>query len=240
MKKSRLSEVPRQLDFMQKEGILSMRSKMQVVHALKLEAKQEKPRFGGDLAVDMGVMNERSSLPLSPQDVNNSLKRQSLQKVDACLADIQAILSGATLDVPNWLKPQWGNGGVNIPTHENALENGIAASAVLAQNLMLLSNSNPSIAKDAQPLILNLANLARGIANGDSARVPIKQKGSEWLGNVEAGYASLVRASGAELKDNADLPVDLAEFTKVSFDEIKNALSKSLNQEQQQLSALGR
>lgn len=223
--KSYLSDVPQLITLLKEKGVLSEASVSRLLQALKQESTQEKPRFAGELAVDLQLQNEQTKKPLTHVEVKQALKEQSLRKIEACVNDMQAIIKGEHLGVPAWLTPQWGNGGVNQLTQTATIEDGISAAAVMAQNLMLLANASPAIASQAQPLVITLANIARGLANGDSARVPINTYGDSWIEQVSKEFQPLVEAANMPLKDNAGNAVDLDAYTQARLGDIEQAFA---------------
>ncbi len=230
---SQLASVPMLLAMLVEQGVISSASQEKVVNALRVKPEAGKARFAGDLLVEMGILNEKTGEPVTSAIVKDCLRQQSMKKIDAALKDMQQIVAGEKLEVPAWLKPNWGNNGLNAPASDITKEDGLSAAANMAQNLVLLVNRQPAVAKDAQTIVLALANLARGIEQGDSPRVPVLKKGEEWLSEAKK-FEALVTKTGAALSDNAGNAVDVKQFAQARFKEVTSALELTLGSQKQE------
>jgi hypothetical protein len=229
-----LEHIPQILPFLLQEGVISKESKEEVEDHLRALKNQGVNAFTGDLAVSIGVKNEKTGNPLSQSDLLHYLGEQVTRKAEAAVDDIQTIAESGKQPAPPWLKANWGNNGVNHASDNSTIVDGVAAAANIAQNLVMLANEKPELAKELKSSVSAAANLARGIMDGDSFRVPLATKGSEWVKEVEQSLREGVQKSDTELSDNwGGQIINLDEFISERFKEIQRGIQLSLIRQQQ-------
>ena len=175
--------------------------------------------FAGDIAVADGMV--------SAQVRDEALMKQGIEKAEAALVDLRRIKASGAAPVPAWLKPNWGNNGVNPPVTPPTQAAGVSAAANIAQNLTLLANSNPQLAVVVEDGVLAATNLARGIAYGDSAAVPLAKMAGNWRQIMETAL-QMAERNGFQPMDANGKPVAMKDFIAARDTEINAAIEQTL------------
>jgi hypothetical protein len=101
---------------------------------------------------------------------------------------------------------------------------GIAAAANAAQNLVMVANQRPDLAAQLAGGVAAAVNLARGIAQGDSARVPVSKMGAVW--QEELQRALRLAVSQVPAVDANGASIDAEAFIAARSGEIATALGQ--------------
>lgn len=96
--------------------------------------------------------------------LDKALGEQARHIVTAAKEDIQSIVEGKSLELPNWLKPHWGNRDqVNDRIDNPTIIDAASAAANVAKLIVLLTNQTPGIALEVQKGVLAAGYVAEGI-----------------------------------------------------------------------------
>ncbi len=187
-----------------------------------LDYARDNRTFAGEAGVRLGYYDTAT--------LTKYLLEQTTRKAEAAVKDMQTIINCGTQATPSWLVANWGNNGVNPAAANPTIADGVAAAANIAQNIVMISNIYPPLAKTAQEAVVAAANIARGIVNGSSAVVPLDKKAGEWMKELQVGLTSIVKASGYIPLDRQKepKPINLEDFISERTKEIQNAISLSL------------
>ncbi len=185
--KSELASVPQILAILENNNDITKEQKDDVLAHLKDE--QYKGKFAGEIA----VLREHTTTEV----VEEGLRQQSVLMAQAAVNDMQTLtVEKKTLDLPEWMKPHWGNNEeVNDISKNITRDEAGAAAANLGKLIVLLANKNPSISEDVQEGVVAAKNLTALRIKGNDASTPI-EKSAEWMGQAEL---ALVRASEEDL-----------------------------------------
>ena len=175
--------------------------------------------FAGDIAVADGMV--------TAQVRDDALVKQGIEKAEAALVDLRRIKASGAAPVPAWLKTNWGNNGVNPPANPPTMAAGVSAAANIAQNLTLIANSNPQLAVVVEDGVLAATNLARGIAYGDSAAVPLAKMSGNWRQIMETAL-QMAERNGFQPMDANGKPVAMKDFIAARDTEIHAAIEQTL------------
>jgi hypothetical protein len=176
--------------------------------------------FAGDIAVADGMV--------SPEIRDNAILQQGVEKAEAALVDLRRIKASGAVPVPAWLKTNWGNNGVNPAANPPTIAAGVSAAANIAQNLTLIANTYPHLTAVVEDGVLAATNLARGLAYGDSAQVPLAKMGGNWRQIMETAL-QMAERNGIEGVDANGKPVVMKDFIAARDSEIHAAIHKALN-----------
>lgn len=212
-----LSQVPQILDVLLQEGKLTAEQQQAVL----AKVAQGEKGFAGEIAIREGFITR----PV----LDEALKTQSLAKTQMALLDMQRIGQEGTLPHPAWLKTHWGNEGVNPASAQPTVVDAISSAANSAQNLVMAVNANPQALPELMPGIVAAANLARGIAQGDSPAVPLQKLHSEWKQAMEQALRSSVAKGYSQPADAQGKPVDIEQFIAERGKEIDAGVMQSLS-----------
>ena len=212
-----LANIPQILDILVQQQSISPAQQQSVLDAIKTGRKG----FAGDIAVADGFV--------SAELRDAALITQTLAKTEAAVVDIQRIRDYGAAPAPAWLKSNWGNNGVNPPANPATQADGISAAANCAQNLVMIANHIPQLAPAMLAGVVAAANLARGIAYGNSAQVPLAQKASEWQKTMQNSLI-LAQQSGVAPMDANGAPVAMQDFINARHSEIQQAVAQVLAQ----------
>lgn len=214
-----LAQIPQVLNLLVMNGHLSVEQQQHVL----TEIQKGRAGFAGEIAVTDGL--------IAPQQLEQTLIAQNLMKVGAALMDIHTISTIGTIPHPAWLRANWGNNGVNPAANTPTTADGFAAAANMTQNLVMLANANPdrALLPTIQQGIVAAANLARGMAQGDSPQVPILKHGDHWRETLYHALRTAVAAypnSPESPKDAHGKPVNLDAFITARDAEISASLAQ--------------
>jgi hypothetical protein len=73
------------------------------------------------------------------------------------------------------------------------------------------------------------ANLARGIADGTSAVIPLDKKSEKWIESSKAGLLLAVEKTGYQPKDRNGENIPIHSFIEERFKEVKKGVELSLD-----------
>lgn len=212
-----LSQVPQILDVLAQEGHLSAEQQQVVLTKIT----QGEKGFAGEIALREGFVTR----PV----LDGALASQAVAKTERALLDMQRIGQEGTLPHPAWLKANWGNNGANPAPAQPSAVDGAAAAANIAQNLVMAANANPQALPELVPGIVAAANLARGIAQGDSAAVPLQKLHPGWKQAVEQALRTAVVKGYSQPADAQGKPVDIEQFIAERGKEIDAGVVQSLS-----------
>lgn len=216
-----LAEIPQILSLLTDKGVLTDDQKALVLEEIEAMKEKGESAFAGEIAISLGFTDQDT--------VNCYLNEQAARKAEACVKDIQDIIkANATLEAPDWLKPNWGNNGVNPFPEKITISDGVSSAANVSQNMVMLANAKPEIASNLQEAIIAAANLARGILNGDSERVPLSSKAGEWIKDAEDGLRYAVKKTGITPTDRGGKHIQLEDFITARIYEIEKGVELSL------------
>lgn len=216
-----LAHIPPILDLLVAKGDLTSEQQQKLL----ADIKQGRTGFSGAFAVADGYITK--------EKLDTALTEQAFRKVDAAVTDIQGISTYGTLPVPKGRTANWGNRGVNPTLTAPTQADGLAAVANMAENLAILANAHP----DPQTLpvirdgIIAAANLARGIAQGNSAVVPLSKMGETWRENLNNALILAVQANPQPHlapRDATGKPIDIYDYIAARNTEITAAVQHSL------------
>lgn len=220
-----LTKVPQILSQLVGEEKVNGEQKADILSTMDAMKAEGKRGFAGEIAIDKGFITRDS--------FNQSLDEQAAKKAEAAVKDIQEIASGGeSLQAPGWLKANWGNNGVNPAAEEPTLSDAVSAASNVAQNIVLLANQAPEKAGELQESVIAAANLARGMQDGSSAKVPLMSKSEAWMETAKAGLVKAVQNSDKEPLDRNGAPVELKDFIAARFKEIGKGVDLSLERDQ--------
>ncbi len=212
-----LANVPPILDLLVAKGELTTEQQTHVLDQIK----QGRTGFAADIAVADGFITKAQA----EQALSEQLRRKAL----AITADFAVIKSLGAMPTPAWLKPNWGNNGVNPVAEQPTRTDGASAAINIAQNLLLLVNENPALAQtaDVEEGIRAALRLAGGISQGDSKLLPIAKMGSAWHATMNH---ALEFAAPKPLTDTNGKHIALNDFIAARDTEINAAITEVLRQ----------
>lgn len=213
----KLAEVPQILDFMVKNEVLRPEGKQEVLDAIKSGEKG----FAGEIAVKHNLVNVET--------LNRQLLEQAAEKAAAAEADIMTITNSGKQDAPKFLKANWGNNGVNKAAEKPTLVDGATAAANIAQNMVMLANDKPDVARELIVAVAAARKLADGLTKGDRTPAEMLLLKEQAFG----GLATAVQYSGAAITDAKGNPVSLEAFALERNKEIDGAINISLRVQQE-------
>ncbi|MES2983932.1 MAG: hypothetical protein V4735_01945 [Pseudomonadota bacterium] len=215
-----LANVPQILDLLVAQGSLTAPQQAQVLG----EIKTGRTGFAGEIAIADGFITR--------DILDAALLTQAALKTEAAVADITTIINlqpGTLIAVPAWLRANWGNNGVNPAASSPSRADGAAAAANIAQNLVMIAASTPdkTALPGLQQGIVAAANLARGIANGNSAQVPLAKMAATWRQTMNTALMQVQTLPNRPLDSNGQ-PIDITSFISARNAEITTAVVQTL------------
>lgn len=219
-----LANVPQVLDFLVAKGEITHEQQAKLL----ADIQQGRKGFAAEMAIADGFITK--------EKVEQALTEQAAMKAQAAIIDIQSIGAHGTITVPQWLKANWGNNGVNPAAEHPTRSDGASAAANIAQNLVMLANTNPNpqLLPIIQQGIVAAGNLSRGIAQGDSATVPLAKMGGTWREAMNNALLLSVQATQTAPLDAQGKPVDIYSFISARNAEVTAAIEQTLKQPPQQ------
>lgn len=188
-----LGKVKQVIELLVEKGKLTPEQQGEVIAELKSGNK----KFAGDIAVDKGF--------ISAQEKDAVLAEQVSRKAEAAVKDMQTIEAAgqgfAADEIPPFIRANWGNNGVVKASDNPSKLDGIAAAANMAQNLVVIANKRPDLAKELIPAVAAAAALARGMSGDDPKTAPIGNA-SQYMEQLEQGIRTAVAKSGTDLTSN--------------------------------------
>ena len=175
--------------------------------------------FAGDIAVSDGMVKAEVR--------DTAILQQGVEKAEAAVVDLRRIKTSGPAPIPAWLKPNWGNNGVNPPANPPTVAAGISAAANIAQNLVLMANANPQLTTVVEDGVLAAANLARGMAYGDSAQVPLAKMAGNWRQIMETAL-QMAERNGFQPMDANNKPIAMKDFIAARDSEINATIALTL------------
>lgn len=212
-----LSQVPQILDLLAQEGKVTPEQQQAVLTKIK----QGEKGFAGEIALREGFITRPA--------LDEALASQAIAKTKMALLDMQRIGQEGTLTHPAWLKPNWGNNGVNPAATPPTMVDGVSSAANIAQNLVMAANASPQALPELVPGIVAASNLARGIVQGDSATVPLQKLHGEWRQAMEQALRISVAKGYSQPADAQGKPVDIEQFIAARGKEIDAGVTQSLS-----------
>lgn len=220
-----LGKVPKILDLLVERNQLTRAQQNTVL----TEIKSGRVGFAGELAVANGFITDNQ--------LEHALADQAVLKAEAAIVDIQALSamtekgSGAIAASPE-LKANWGSNGVNPSNPNTSCTYGASAAANNAQNLVMMAFSdvshNPALIAQMHEGVIAAANLTRGIAQGDSAVVPLSKMGTQWRETMNKALHAAAAANPQLMVDGQGNPVDINSFITARDAEIATAVQQAL------------
>jgi hypothetical protein len=200
----------------------------------------------GDVAVELGVLNQKTGQPFSKDDLARYLNEQLVDKAAAIVVDIGTIASKGppTAEIPAWLKANWGNNGVNPAAQDPTREDGLSAAVNMAQNILMCvvhlgktdEGEARKLAGELKPAISAAARLAEGILEGDSRTAPIATQADDYMTIMSRGLEQAVSRSGISMKSNwSDAQVSPQDYAAERFKEMKAGVNIALEAQRQQI-----
>lgn len=211
-----MGSVPQVLDMLVARGQLTPEQQATVL----TEIKSGRSGFAGQIAVADGFT--------SAANLGQALADQSSMKAEAALADINSISQFGPLVTT--VKANWGNNGVNPAQIPATRIDGMSAAANIAQNLVILANNNPQIVPYIRDGVVAAAYLTRGIAQGDSATVPLAKMSDSWRTSMNAALKIAAQANPQAMVDSNGKPVDVDQFIAARNVEINASIQQTLAQ----------
>ena len=172
---------------------------------------KEKRIFAGEAAVQSGLV--------SPAELEASLLKQSAMKAEAAGKDIATITEKGTQDKPPFLKANWGNNGVNKPVANPTLIDASQSAANFAQNIVMLANDKPELAKELQPAVASAVALAKNLADPVKAGKLSNEERTRLTEEAVTGLKTAVEKSGVKLMAGST-EIQLDDFIKARTQEI--------------------
>lgn len=212
-----LSQVPQILDLLVEEGKVTAEQQQAVLTRIA----QGERGFAGEIALREGFI----ARPV----LDEALVSQAVAKTRMALLDMQRIGQEGTLPHPVWLKPNWGNNGVNPASTPPTMVDAVSSAANIAQNLVMAANASPQALPELVPGIIAASNLARGIAQGDSPTVPLQKLHAEWRQAMEQVLRRSVAKGYSLPADTQGKPVDIEQFIAERGKEIDAGVTQSLS-----------
>lgn len=163
--------------------------------------------------------------------LDKNLLEQTALKAEAAVIDIQTIINSGSQTAPAWLVANWGNNGINPAATNPSIADGVSAASNIAQNIVMIANDRPTIAKEVQPAVVAAAYLARGILSGASTTVPIDKKANEWVETMTSGLTLAVLKTGYIPKDRNKTEININDFITERTKEVKAGVNLSLSKE---------
>lgn len=217
----KLAEIPQILGLLQEKEIITEDQKNGVLAGLDKAKEQGKTAFAGEMGIGLGFYDQNT--------LNETLKEQTVRKAEAAVEDIQEISKSGKQEAPVWLKANWGNNGVNPAPQEPTIADGVSAAANIAQNITMIANEKPEIAKELIQAVSASANLARGIADGSTSRVPLDKKSQEWIKESKQGLIDAIEKSGHKPTDRNGEAIKIEKFISERFKEVEKGVELSLS-----------
>lgn len=216
-----LATIPQILDLLVSKGDISAKQQQKLI----ADIKSGRTGFVGEFAVADGYTTK--------EKLDAALAEQAVLKTQAAIADIQAIETYGTIPTPPSLTSNWGNNGLNPTAASPTPTDGMSAAANIAQNLVMLANTNPD--KQTLPVIrdgiIAAANLVRGIEQGNSAVVPLAKMGETWRENLNNALILAVQANphGQQAPHDAHgKPIDIYDYIAARNAEMTSAIQQTL------------
>ena len=223
-----LENVPQILDQLVASHLITAEQKTQVIDAIKANEKG----FAGEIAVKKGFLSQSA--------LDAALVDQSALKADAATKDLQLIAdAGVTQPVKPFLKANWGNNGVNPASQNPTPVDGASAAANIAQNIVMLANEHPALAKNEK--IKEAVAAGAALAKGIAGKAPLDHASLKALQDkLIGGLSEAVTASGATLKDKGGQEIKIDDFIRERSKEISAgggaAIKRSLEAGVQEIS----
>lgn len=206
-----LNNIPRILSLLVDENGQPLSNEM--IESINKKAKEER-KVVGIIGVELGYYDQ--------EELYKKLSVQSALKAEAAVKDINTIADSGTQTAESWLKANWGNNGVNNVDNNALIESGASAAANIAQNLVMLANGKPEIAGSLKLAVSACANLARGIAEGTSDKVPLKTHSENWIETAKEGLRKAVKETGC-IENEV-----LEKFITARFNEVNAGVQASI------------
>lgn len=203
-----LANVPQILSMLHdKTGALLSKEQKSKIDALAKEMRI----FAGEAAVQSGVVTQA--------ELESMLLKQSAMKAEAAGKDIAIIAEKGTQDKPPFLKANWGNNGVNKPLANPTLIDASQSAANFAQNIVMLANDNPNLAKELQPAVASAVTLAQNLADPVKAGKLSNEERKRLTEEAVTGLKTAVEKSGVKLMAGST-EIQLDDFIKARTQEI--------------------
>ena len=214
-----IAQIPQILDILVEQKHLTPEQQTQVL----TEIKNGRAGFAGEIAVANGFVK--------PEQVEHAVLTQSLRKAEAAITDIQGLSQNhGNYTAPAWLKANWGNNGVNPAAAHPTRADGVSAAANAAQNLVMnIYGHDRENVPALRNGVLAAANLARGIAHGNSAQVPLAKMADAWRATMNAALLEAAAKDPEMLKDANGQPVDIHAYIAARDAEIGAAVQQALH-----------
>jgi hypothetical protein len=224
-----LAEIPQILELLEQKQVITPEQKTDVLKELDKAKKERTKAFAGEIGIRLGFYDKPT--------LDKHLIEQTTLKAEAAVADIQEIGQSGKQSVPTWLKANWGNNGVNPAPEEPTIADGVSAAANVGQNIVMIVNDKPEVASSltsevsAVSAVSALANLARGIADGSSNRVPLATKSHEWIETAKDGLRQVIEKTGYKPTDRNGTEINLEDFISERFKEVEKGVELSLGKD---------
>jgi hypothetical protein len=92
----------------------------------------------------------------------------------------------------------------------------------------MIVNDKPEVASSLTSAVSALANLARGIADGPSAKVPLETRSQEWIKAAKDGLRQVIEETGYNPTDRNGEKIKLDDFIYERFKEVEKGVELSL------------
>ncbi len=181
-------------------------------------AKQNKI-YAGDAAVQMKL--------ISQEKMDAAVLAQGIAKAEAAFSDVDTIIASGTQEHPSYLKANFGNNetATNKSAPNPPVVTAVSAVANMAQNMVMLANKNPEIAKDIKPSV----EAAKVLVDALSAGKGISQEQAQSLTEAVTSGLKYAADTVGTTDDKAKVDAFIAERAK----EIQTGVAVSLAQQQQ-------
>ena len=217
-----LSNIPQILDLLVQNEVITDDQQSVVLKDLEDAKNQGKRLFAGEAVVQRGFCTQ--------EILDEYLIKQTALKSQAAVSDIKNIADNGKQEHPPFLKANWGNNGVNPAQKSPTIAAGVSAAANIAQNIVLLANEKPEIAKDLIKSIEASARLADALLEGKCSTID-KDKLKDLIDDVESGLRLAVNRTDHVAKDINGTPISLKDFIDQRLTEVTEAFALSINKE---------
>lgn len=209
-----------------------------ILDALGLEKADQQAIVG--VATERGICAGHAAVQMgarTDEQLQAALLTQASLRADAADNDFATIAStGQTQSAPQWLRANWGNNGVNPTAAHPTIGDGAVAAANVAQNITMLANHAPAIARD--PQIITGAAASIQLARGITGERPLtKTSAKALMAAAKEGLLEAVRQSGIAPADQQGNPVGVEQFINARFSEITAGVKERLHMQHQPDSA---
>ncbi len=216
-----LAKTKRILEILVDKGVMKPEQQQWVVDGIKNGAVNGK--HSGEFAVGAGL--------ITVEVLHETLREQATQKALAAAKDIKTIVTSGTQEIPSWLKVNIGNGFVTTPAAVKATPiEGAAAAANIAQNIVVMANHAPKMAKELTKSVEAASALATYLAGGGDKLMEIPTEVlQQWQADASDGLRKITQHIEKNTPSSTQVESYLAEREK----EISSALG--MNQWQDML-----